>query len=371
MLHPPTFERVRDLEEFDGPILTELRRIDRGGTYVEKWCARDDSTQRTIVTRTDTRAVAEYLAGRLSMLDLLTITSDDIGFLVDYRELDVKTSLVVVSCLPGEYLPRSDVMHDPELRPHWKEMPQFFTLNKHWDARTLSRLEKLYSEVYTFAFLSSDEGKSHFPEFLLDYSYDSGFSYGAAIKTLRRHVPEGERPRTDAVLAASPGILRIAAPEKYAARIAMLLKAALRPETAQAYWVLHSWSKMKTLNADGVPSTARRDVTSLCSMLRLDAKLLLGSSVSVPSEGVEQEVPAPPTEQQERLLLLKAAKVVATYYRRLRSLASPEFDGVEFLAPLSTDGESISESPRRPAVNEPDGANDADDDYDDDDINES
>src|SRR5216684_8823064 len=76
-------EFVRELEAFQGPILSEYHAVDGGTVYLEKWCAVQDSITRWLMVRTEQRAVAEYLGGRLSMLDLLQGPSDNIGFIID------------------------------------------------------------------------------------------------------------------------------------------------------------------------------------------------------------------------------------------------------------------------------------------------
>lgn len=111
---------MRELEAFEGPILSELR-ADGGGIYIEKWCAREGGTTRTLVVRTEPRALAEYLARRVSMLDLLKGPSDGIGFLVDRdRGVEIAVYLVQVMALPERYLPAVDALHDVDLRPAWE-----------------------------------------------------------------------------------------------------------------------------------------------------------------------------------------------------------------------------------------------------------
>ena len=105
---------VRDLEDFDGPLLTQYRGPD-GSIYIEKWCSRDGAVDRWLLARSDLQAVAEYLAERATMMEMLTRSSGGVGFLVDKRRGErLSAYLVAFSNLPERYLPRPGAMHDRE-----------------------------------------------------------------------------------------------------------------------------------------------------------------------------------------------------------------------------------------------------------------
>lgn len=109
---------VRDIEAFDGPILSEFRD-EEGTTYLEKVCTRDEGTWRSLRVTSSQRAIEEYIAGRLSMLDLITKPNQNVGVLVDTdRERKiVRAGLVDVRAIPLGYLPEPDAMHDETLGP--------------------------------------------------------------------------------------------------------------------------------------------------------------------------------------------------------------------------------------------------------------
>lgn len=77
---------VRSIEEFDGPILSEFRD-DSGTPYLMRWvdCSREQETHRALVVVSTSRSIEEYLAGQLSMLDLLTVPNQNVGMLVDTK----------------------------------------------------------------------------------------------------------------------------------------------------------------------------------------------------------------------------------------------------------------------------------------------
>lgn len=113
----PEMELFQYLEWFEGPILSELRTSE-GHLYVEKWCTEDGDVTRSLIVRTEQRALAEYLGMRKTMWDLLRSASDGMGFLVDRRGAKTVDQFhVELSTLPEDYFPDRDVMHDIGLRP--------------------------------------------------------------------------------------------------------------------------------------------------------------------------------------------------------------------------------------------------------------
>lgn len=119
---PLTF--VRSIEEYEGPILSEFRD-DSGTPYLEKWvdCSHDQKTSRFLVVASNASAIEEYLAGQLSMLDLLTLPNENKGILVDTKMRTgevVRSARVDIRTLPTEYMPDSTAMYDETLDPKWR-----------------------------------------------------------------------------------------------------------------------------------------------------------------------------------------------------------------------------------------------------------
>ena len=121
--HLPILTHVRELEEFDGPILTEWIS-DKGNIYVEKWCTNKGGVTRTLFVRSNHMAINAYLNGTMSMMELLTGPNDNYGMLVD-RNKDgiVGVTRVQVPTLPASYLPSPTTMHDIDLRKDWTTEP--------------------------------------------------------------------------------------------------------------------------------------------------------------------------------------------------------------------------------------------------------
>lgn len=321
----PKLEFVRELEQFDGPILTELRGVPRG-TYVEKWCARGDALHRFLVVRADSRAIAEYLAERLTMMELLTVGSDGIGFLVD-RGRDggpVRVTIAPLTCLPEPYLPKDTALHDRSLRPSWDLTPQSFTMGNDWSAHAFADLERWYMNAYSLAFFMSANSEQMLPPQTI-FRYDlKGYSYARALAEMRTHVPKAHKARATAVAAASPGVLTIDAPTKWADSVLDAVQAV--GESEVAYRAVHRWSKLETENLDRLPETDQvlEELVRLCDSMRIKiGRLFAAFAGTEPS--LQKIGEAAPSE------LLVAGKLAAAYYRAMLRLLMLPADA-EFLS---------------------------------------
>lgn len=111
---PPGLRRVRDIEWFDGPILTELVD-DAGGVWLWKWasCAPFGMPpHRYLMTRASAADVIYYTNGIISMAELLR-AGGDAAFLVDEDRDHAPSCALAVSlsdpAIEG-YLPEPDAM---------------------------------------------------------------------------------------------------------------------------------------------------------------------------------------------------------------------------------------------------------------------
>lgn len=374
LLHVPQTEHERDIEEFDGPILSQCRS-ESGAVCIEKWCERGDGYDRTLVVRSDFRSIAEYMAGRIGLRTLLTRPSDGVGTLRDSgRGLPDRAWLVSLDSLPASYIPASEVRHDSSLRPDWASSPQSFIFDSGWDAAQIAKMEKLYLEAYAIALFSSSQYSDGFPSSILGYKYDSGFTYAQAFRQLRQSVPLQHAARTVSVQAASPGILSIEAPAITAARLTEAIARVARRDVQRAYRLLHSWSRMRTTDFLDVPRSGRDDVVRLSGHLGMsttslrpligEAEEFIAAQQGEPDDPISAEF-----AKAKKLSILVAGKLVAAYFRRLRDLANPRWDGVEFLSP--TTEQSLAPVPEQ--VAEPEGEDDlfhgvSDDEDDDSDL---
>lgn len=335
---------VRDLEMFDGPILAEYRR---GGTfYVEKWCTRDGGTSRYLMVRTEQLALAKFLAGRITMLELLT-SGDGVGFLIDRQDqLIISVRLTEIASVPQKYLPTPTRYHDVDLRPDWESIPQSYALDENWDAHQLSEIERYYTNVVGFNWFAGVEGDRSFPDGLLNFDMNGGLPVVQIFRQLRTSLPREMRPKSASVAASSPGVLTLDAPSDRVRALAQVLNAL--PKSGTAYDAVYGWSRLHPRESDEVPSTARDDVDRLCSFLGVASSKILK---------------APPGSEDEKGALLVAGKLIAAYYRMLGRVVNPK-GGAEFLQqPLTGVGGFVAASI---SVREADDDDVEDDERDDD-----
>lgn len=323
---PPTgLQFVRDLEAFEGPILSEYRAAERGAVYVEKWCTRQDGVSRSLLVRSDQRSIAEFLGGRLPMLDLLNKRSDGIGLLIDRDNAQtVEVWLVPIADVPRGYLPRPDRLHDESFRPDWEVVPQSYLVDVYdWDAKMFAVIERDYLNAAAFAYHTKLGARRELPGNILDFRYDGGYSVMHAFNALRDGVPREDRARPTAVAASSPGVLTIATPAETSAQLVQAIRAL--PAGAIAYTAVHGWSRLNMDNAGAVPDTARGDIERLCRVLNVDHRKLYAQSVWADF-------------QREQRAVLVAGKLIAAYYRVLNRAARPT-SGVELM------GAALDEEP--------------------------
>lgn len=323
---PRKLEFVRDLEAFDGPILSEYRAVSGGAVYVEKWCTREEGVSRFLLVRSERRAIAEFLGARLSMRQLLTESSDGIGFLVDRSaSLPEEVQIVPLANLPRSYFPKPARMHDEALRPDWEVVPQNFLVDSDgWDAKLLASIERHYLNAASFAYLTKPKTNRRLPAWVLNIDYEGGYSVMHAFNSIRSQVPDDERSRSTGVTINSPGIITIESPAETAGQLSAALRALSR--SAIHYQNVHSWSRLSPEGAQQIPSTAREHVEALSAALGVDSTKLFPEQLD------------PKTEKDS---ILVAGKLIAAYYRVLLRVLDP-VEGVEFLSVQVEDRPSLT-----------------------------
>jgi hypothetical protein len=322
---PAGLKLVRELEAFEGPILAEYRAESRA-VYVEKWCAQENAVSRSVLVRSDQRTIAEFLGGRLPMLDLLKNRSDGIGFLIDRANLQTTAVwLVSIAELPRGYLPRPDRLHDESFRPDWDVVPQSYLVDvDDWDVKMFAAIERNYLNAASFAYHTKPGTQRELPRNILDFRYDGGYSVMHAFNAIRDLVPVEARARPTAVAASSPGVLTLDTPAETSAQLVQAIRALTG--SAVAYQAVHDWSRLNMDNVEAVPPAAKEAVERLCRALNVDpGKLYGGADLSEPEA------------------VLVAGKLIAAYYRVLHRVARPT-SCVELM------GATLDEEPAIPVV---------------------
>jgi hypothetical protein len=309
----PQLTWVRDIEAFEGPLLSELRGPE-GTLFLEKSGTFDGRIARTLIVRSYQRAVAEYLAKRITMRRLLS-AADDVGFIASYQDGERScVELVQVSKLGTDFLPDDDAMHDESLRPEWPTTPQSFLVDRSWNVGLLSDLEERYLSVFSFSYFLDARSPKKLPPWLYEYVLD-GIGYAHLYRAMRKAVPANDQARATQVAAASPGVLTIEAPTETARIVNDVLQSANSLETRKAVRAVHRWSVLERDYIEDLPHDAKDDLAALAEALRVDL------TKAMPFEGGDF-----------RGHLLNAGKLLVGYYGRLRELQRLP-SGVQFLAP--------------------------------------
>lgn len=315
---------VRDLEEFEGGAILSEYKATGGAIYVEKFCARDGTDARFMIVRSDQRSVAEFLAGKVTMLALLKEYSDGIGFLIDRcNGDDVAAYIAPLADLPKSYFPIPTRYHDETLRPHWDVVPESYLLDDEWDAKTFAVIERHYLNAAAFAYHTKPGTNRRFPTGVLRIDFDGGYSVMHAFNAIRETVPPDAQSRSGQISASSPGVLTIDSPAETADRLLTGLRALTR--SAVLYRAVHEWSRLSPDNAKDVPTVARENVEKLCAALDVDPAKLYPDHYDA---------------NREKDVVLVAGKLIAAYYRVLLRVVHP-VQGAEFT------GAKIEEAPLR------------------------
>jgi hypothetical protein len=305
---------VRELESFEGPILSEYRAVRGSAQYIEKWCARSEGVTRILLVRADQRAIAEYLGKRRTLLSLLIEPSDGVGYVIDRRQGEtVAVYGVYLDELPTGYLPKPTVYHDENLRPEWDTLPQSYLIENNWDAKLFSDIERINLNVSGFAYFTQPNTDRALPGGLLNIHYDGGYPIMHVYNGIRASLPEAIRPRAAAVDAASPGVFTLATPTSTADMIRRALLAL--PRCTAAVEAVHAWSRLRPEAAQRVSPVARESLHRLCSLLSVRVDAILPPTTSA---------------EQEKDALLVAGKLIVSYYKMLWRLVEPS-DRAEYL----------------------------------------
>jgi hypothetical protein len=196
---------VRDLEEFDGPLLSEFRSSN-GDTFLYYWCDCNEQANRWLVVRTPRQDLFRYLVGRVTLRSLIQECRDRFLYVVD---LDGDASVlsawfVYAENIPEIYLPGPESVRQPGagIEPGFQDV----SVDQKWDYEQVSAYPRKYLQAYAF---HTAFGRGGNPEALeVDYRLTSGWVFDTLFKRMINNAPPARRASLEAVAFASPGYLR-------------------------------------------------------------------------------------------------------------------------------------------------------------------
>lgn len=208
---PIALHKVRDIEAFEGPVLSEFRATS-GDTYLYLWCDQDDKVNRWLVFRVPERDLIRYTHKAITLRKLVEHPSDGYYFIVDTDKDGQSRSVAIAqrSEVPEGYLPGAQSFHEPELSVRTGlDRTRPILIKGNWGIEDFALFPRRYSNVYAFLYVMGGGGTSALPA-PYEYSFEQGrgFPIAAFFRGLRQFIPKLDRPSVQAVQYASPGFIK-------------------------------------------------------------------------------------------------------------------------------------------------------------------
>lgn len=320
---PVKLKHVRDLEAFEGPLLSEFKSS-KGDTFVYYWCDNDAETNRWLVIRTPKSQLLRYLVRRTDLLDLVDNCPDQTAYVVDIDSSFAHKTVwfANVEDIPADYKPSAGAKFDLDSQVHANgKQFQDVALDEHAGLEKVSEYPRKYLQAYGFlsAFGPSGDAKN----LKIHLNLTSGFVFGTLFKQVQANAAPAKRAHLTEVAYASPGYLRFTVEPTIAAAVRESIAAYIKNTTRvrELIKTLTSWSNESKATKDVTETKAAGLVRSLGTSLRFNGGDLVQRSASV------------------RI----AAKAAVSYARRVKFLAEDEADGSALLVGMT----EISDEMRR------------------------
>jgi hypothetical protein len=303
--------KVRDLDAFDGPLLSHFRHHS-GDDYLYYWCDCDDSTNRWMVLRV-TESNILRLVNRVVPLDFVIPSGakDDFVYFIDQDSHGraARVFLVLKENVPPEYTPqggsRLPTRNVGEDGSYSILVEGSLSLDELFELPT--KYSQAYSLQYTLAALKPDRFEG--------FPWRGGFSSMHFYRDIAKKLPAEAKPALDAVQIASPGFIRFIMDRRTAKMVTEAVGRFLDAKSASnlAYDRLRLYIRDEKLND---LREKNRDFRS-ADWTRHDAKLveltrsLIEAIQIVGGEILLNAARAP----------FEAAKITMSYAHRLKELA--------------------------------------------------
>lgn len=315
---PVDLEFVRDLEEFDGPLLSEFRSAD-GETFLYYWCDCSDQANRWLVVRAPREDLLRYLVGLTPLRTLIRECRDGFLYVVDLDGAAVALSawFVYAENVPERYLPGPGSFRRPGagIEPGFQDV----FVDQKWGYEQVTAYPRKYLQAYAF---HTAFGRGGSPEALaVDYRLTKGWIFHSLFERMRTNAPPRLRASLDAIAVASPGYLRFRVDPTIAEglRDAVARYLERRSELRQIIEELRAWTNE---HANLEEAEAVELIRRVAESVGVDGLAILGHVDTVEH----------------------AAKVMGSYFARLEFLAVNQVEKTAMLVGLPQAGE---ERPRR------------------------
>jgi hypothetical protein len=210
---PVTLLHVRDLEDFDGSLISEFRAQAEGAgeePYLQIWTDCQEDITRWLVVRTPLQIILAYLVSRATLRSTILNCHDQFVYFIDRAGRDGldEVWLVDVRAIPAEYLPAANSFHrrsDVTLTGF-----QDVYVGGHWEAEKVAAYPRKYLQAYAFHAMFGPGGDSAPLRELgkKEYRLTRGWIFHTLFQQMSRVTPETKQGRLAALAFASPGYLR-------------------------------------------------------------------------------------------------------------------------------------------------------------------
>lgn len=302
----PSFEWVRDIQYFDGPLLSEYK-TNTGDTYIFHWCDCSENLNRWLAVRVSKRSLLELTSGLLSIHEALTVKNqENTSIILDIDDnVDIaEAKLVSISDLPTSYLPKKEVTIDPELFHDYDGSVYPILIDGEWDSDDLSMIQRKFIDIYSLIVNFVDQRKQNFS----DHPWKGGFSSVNFFHDMRNALIF--KPDIKAIHYASPGYIEFRAKRNISLKIKYNVdKYIINKEEINKYYAeLSNYVRDEEFNKmDNVELTPQQENT----IKRL-------------GQGLLQHFTDPTWEwlQNKSSSTFKSAKIAKSYCNRIKDLAS-------------------------------------------------
>lgn len=308
---PVKLNHVRDLEFFEGPLLSEFKSS-RGDTFVFYWCDSDQETNRWLVIRTPKSQLLRYLVRRSDLLELIDNCPDQTAYVVDIDSSFAHKSIwfANVQDIPADYKPTAGAKFDLSSQQSTNgRQYQDVALDENAGLEKVSIYPRKYLQAYSFltAFGPSGDAK----KLKINLNLTKGFVFGTLYNQVQLHAGQSKKATLSEVAYASPGYLRFTVDPSVAAEVRGSIAAYIEHSVRvlELIKLLTAWANENKVAKDITESKATEFVKRLGSSLGFNSGELVQRSETV------------------RI----AAKAAVSYARRVKFLAEDEASGEALL----------------------------------------
>lgn len=196
---------VRDLQYFDGPLLSQHENA-LGEHYLFQWCDQDAEATRWLVMRVRERDVMRLLARKLGLRSLISeFLPDDYVRIVDFDHAGKLLRLAFVNPddLPSDYLPAEEgfltaSLVSPSVRAGFVGL-----LDGDWNTQELAELYRRVRDTHALIYLYSEDTKTKFRP----APFKGGFSTINFYQQIKGYIPAKARVSERAIHYSSPGFV--------------------------------------------------------------------------------------------------------------------------------------------------------------------